>query len=94
MVDIVNHELTVDVFSCILCREPLVKVVDIVNHELTVDVFSCILCREPLFWKRCLNSGQIDVISMEVFCSNRRRFSWVTQWALNEMAAFTGELLY
>ena len=51
---------------------------DSVNRELTVDVFKLHFMWRTIR-KRCLNSGQIDVISMEFFGSNRTRFSRGTE---------------
>ena len=54
---------------------------DSVTRELTVGIFKLHFLNRnwSTNWTRCQNSGQIDVISMKLFGSNRRRFSRATQ---------------
>ena len=64
---------------------------DSVNRELTGDVFKLRFVKRTI-WKRCLNSGQIDIIGMEFFHSTITDVSLGQLRGKHEVVVFAAKL--
>ena len=71
---------TINVINIIICV--WFEKADIINHELTVDMFigtvQANFALSITNWKWCLNSGQIDILSVWSLGFISRAFSWGT----------------